>query len=73
MLQRFEEDRMNMHKNARLTPLGRERIVRQVESGQTPGVERVGAPDVADTFKTTYVGSKGLSNDQADRCLEGDR
>jgi transposase InsO family protein len=28
---------MNMHKNARLTPLGRERIVRQVESGQTPG------------------------------------
>jgi hypothetical protein len=27
---------MNMHKNALLTPLGRERIVRQVESGQTP-------------------------------------
>lgn len=27
---------MNMHKNARLTPHGRERIVRQVESGQTP-------------------------------------
>ena len=27
---------MNMHKNARLTPFGRERIVRQVESGQTP-------------------------------------
>ena len=27
---------MKMHKNARLTPLGRERIVRQVESGQTP-------------------------------------
>jgi transposase InsO family protein len=27
---------MNMHKNARLTPLGRERIVRQVERGQTP-------------------------------------
>ena len=25
-----------MHKNAQLTPLGRERIVRQVESGQTP-------------------------------------
>ena len=25
-----------MHKNARLTPRGRERIVRQVESGQTP-------------------------------------
>ena len=27
---------MNLHKNARLTPRGRERIVRQVESGQTP-------------------------------------
>jgi transposase InsO family protein len=27
---------MNVHKNARLTPLGRERIVRQVESRQTP-------------------------------------
>jgi hypothetical protein len=27
---------MNIHKNARLTPVGRERIVMQVESGQTP-------------------------------------
>jgi transposase InsO family protein len=27
---------MNIHKNARLTPSGRERIVRQIESGQTP-------------------------------------
>ena len=27
---------MNIHKNARLTPLGRERLVRQVASGQTP-------------------------------------
>jgi transposase InsO family protein len=27
---------MNMHKNARLTPLGRERVVREVRSGQTP-------------------------------------
>ena len=27
---------MNIHKNARLTPSGRERIVRQVSSGQTP-------------------------------------
>ena len=27
---------MNVHKNARLTPRSRERIVRQVESGQTP-------------------------------------
>ena len=26
---------MNMHKNARLTPFGRERVVMQVESGQT--------------------------------------
>ena len=31
-----EEDRMNVHKNARLTPHGRERIVRQIESGQAP-------------------------------------
>src|ERR1700687_5516376 len=31
-----EEDRMNIHKNARLTPIGRERIVMQVECGQTP-------------------------------------
>jgi transposase InsO family protein len=35
-LHAFAEDRMNMHKNARLTPRGRERIVRQVLSGQTP-------------------------------------
>jgi len=27
---------MNIHKNARLTPRGRERIARQIESGQTP-------------------------------------
>ena len=27
---------MDIHKNARLTPKGRERIVRQVLSGQTP-------------------------------------
>lgn len=27
---------MNIHKNARLTPLGRERLVRLIESGQTP-------------------------------------
>jgi transposase-like protein len=27
---------MNVHKNARLTPRGRERVVRQVDSGQTP-------------------------------------
>jgi transposase InsO family protein len=27
---------MNVHKNARLTPCGRERVVRQVASGQTP-------------------------------------
>ena len=27
---------MNVHKNARLTPHGRERIARQVASGQTP-------------------------------------
>src|SRR3954465_2430134 len=27
---------MNIHKNARLTPIGRERFVRLIESGQTP-------------------------------------
>ena len=27
---------MNIHKNARLTPIGREHVVRQVLSGQTP-------------------------------------
>ena len=27
---------MNIHKNARLTPMGRARIIRQIESGQTP-------------------------------------
>lgn len=27
---------MNVHKNARLTRHGRERIVKQIESGQTP-------------------------------------
>lgn len=27
---------MNVHKNARLTPLGRGRIAQQIESGQTP-------------------------------------
>jgi len=30
------ENRINMHKSARLTPRGRDRIVRQVESEQTP-------------------------------------
>jgi transposase len=35
-LQIPRENRMNVHKNARLTPRGRERIVRQVTSGQTP-------------------------------------
>jgi transposase InsO family protein len=30
------EDQMNVHKNARLTPRGRERIVELVASGQTP-------------------------------------
>jgi transposase InsO family protein len=35
-LQDFPEDRMNVHKNARLTPHGREHIVRLMQSGQTP-------------------------------------
>ena len=46
---------MNVHKNARLTPRGRERIVLQVESGQTPWRRSVGTvtrmanvPDIND-------------------------
>jgi hypothetical protein len=35
---------MNVHKNARLTPRGRERIVPQVESGQTPQRQGMGPP-----------------------------
>jgi transposase InsO family protein len=35
-LQIPRKNRMNMHKNARLRPRGRERIVRQIASGQTP-------------------------------------
>jgi transposase InsO family protein len=31
-----EKDRMNVHKNARLTPRGRERIIKLSASGQTP-------------------------------------
>jgi transposase InsO family protein len=31
-----EKDRMNVHKNARLTPYGRERIARRVSDGETP-------------------------------------
>jgi len=34
---------MNIHKNARLTPSGRERIVRQIESGPTPESSARGA------------------------------
>jgi len=29
-------DRLNIHKNARLTPIGRARLVPEVASGQTP-------------------------------------
>src|SRR6266851_2339427 len=38
-------DRMNMHKNARMTPIGRERLVQAVVGGPTPAaiVERVEA------------------------------
>ena len=37
---------MNMHKNARLTPHGRERIVRQVESG-TKSISKPGCGHAA--------------------------
>ena len=42
---------MNMHKNARLTPFRRERIVRQVESGQTPGAVSETAGDCPRTVR----------------------
>ena len=56
---------MNMHKNARLTPRGRERIVRQVESGQTleAVAEAVGVcPRTAGKWIDRYrrEGRKGL-------------
>ena len=35
-LQIPRENRMNVHKHARLTPRGRERVVRQVASERTP-------------------------------------
>jgi transposase InsO family protein len=35
-LQQIPEDRMNIHNNARLTPIGRERLAQLVLSGQTP-------------------------------------
>ncbi|MDP2619507.1 MAG: hypothetical protein Q8P46_04945 [Hyphomicrobiales bacterium] len=37
---------MNIHKNARLTPLGRERIAMQVLGGETPEAAAIG-PDHA--------------------------
>src|SRR4029077_11511042 len=37
------EDRMDIHKNARLTVHGRERIVRQGMSGQTPKARAIAA------------------------------
>jgi transposase InsO family protein len=36
IVSRLGEDRMNIHKNARLTPSGRGRLVELMESGQTP-------------------------------------
>ena len=40
-LQIPRENRMNMHKNARLTPRGRERIVRQVATPSRRGIRCV--------------------------------
>jgi hypothetical protein len=48
----FSEDRMNIHKNARLTPLGRERVVRQVLSEQTPAAHARQAPLATSCFMT---------------------
>jgi hypothetical protein len=52
---------MNVHKNARLTPRGRERIVRQVESGQTPEAvaEAVGVCPRTFGSGSTDIAAKG--------------
>ena len=44
---------MNVHKNARLTPRGRERIVRQVESWQAPKCSSAERPKVPMAEKVT--------------------
>jgi hypothetical protein len=41
---------MDIHKNARLTPKGRERVVREVLSGQTPKAAALGS-----AFSTSIV------------------
>ncbi|MGD1017486.1 MAG: leucine zipper domain-containing protein, partial [Roseiarcus sp.] len=54
---------MNIHKNARLTPIGRERLVRQIESGQTPEAAARAAgvcPRTARKWLARY-GSEGLA------------
>jgi hypothetical protein len=51
-----------MHKNAQLTPLGRERIVRQVESGQ-PNDE------AEDFFLATSVARKPQPCNTLDRAI----
>jgi transposase-like protein len=58
---------MNVHKNARLTPLGRERIVRQVASGQTPETVAEAAGVCPRTVRKWvdrygYEGSAGLQD-----------
>ena len=58
---------MNIHKNARLTPIGRERIVRLVESGQTPEAAARAAgvcPGTARKWLARYraEGSAGLQD-----------
>jgi hypothetical protein len=62
---------MDIHKNARLTPKGRERIVRQVLSGQTPkasarGLSANGLPGTASKvwrdLKTAARGRVGYAS-----------
>ena len=45
---------MDTHKNARLTPKGRERIVRQVLSGQTPKAAAFAVGVAADCPQMAY-------------------
>ena len=61
---------MNMHKNARLTPRARERIVGQVASGQTP--EPVaGAAGVARTVRKWLVDRQTAVSDARRRAGNG--
>jgi putative transposase len=66
---------MNVHKNARLTPIGRERLVRLVESGETPKAvgEAVGVcPRTVGKWVERYrrEGVAGLQDRSREACKQ---